>query len=263
MTEAEWLTCDEPGPMLGTILSQASARKLRFFGCACCRGVFQYMEHEGSRALTHLIERYADKHATADELEAARRTHDQLCHAPLRDWEYLNAADEAALLAAFTDISLMIAHVASLAAKAVVDTQAVPSRIELDRRSSEATERLVYPLEPGSLDEYFSTLRSLQDQQGAVETALRSQEGRVQAAYLRDIFGNPFRPVATDSDWHTSTVIALAKQMYESRDFSPMPILADALQDAGCDCEDILSHCRGPGLHVRGCWAVDLILGKE
>jgi hypothetical protein len=51
--------------------------------------------------------------------------------------------------------------------------------------------------------------------------------------------------------------------MYESRDFSPMPILADALQDAGCDSDDVLAHCRGDESHVRGCWAVDLVLGKE
>jgi hypothetical protein len=51
--------------------------------------------------------------------------------------------------------------------------------------------------------------------------------------------------------------------MYDSREFSAMPILADALQDAGCDSHDILDHCRGPGPHVRGCWVVDLVLAKE
>jgi hypothetical protein len=57
--------------------------------------------------------------------------------------------------------------------------------------------------------------------------------------------------------------MALAHQMYDGRDFSAMPILADALQDAGCDCEDILNHLRDPNAtHVRGCWALDLILGK-
>jgi hypothetical protein len=80
---------------------------------------------------------------------------------------------------------------------------------------------------------------------------------------LREIFGNPFRPVALDPTWLTSTVTALAKQMYESGDFSSMPVLADALQDAGCDNADVLDHCRGPGPHVRGCWVVDLVLGKE
>jgi hypothetical protein len=79
---------------------------------------------------------------------------------------------------------------------------------------------------------------------------------------IRDILGNPFRPITIDPSWLTSTVVALAQQMYDSRDFSAMPILADALQDAGCDNEEILNHCRGEGVHVRGCWLVDLILGK-
>ena len=84
------------------------------------------------------------------------------------------------------------------------------------------------------------------------------------AAFVREIFGNPFRPVVFSPSWRTSTVLALAAQMYESRDFSAMPILADALQDAGCDNEDVLSHCRDAGApHVRGCWVVDLVLGKE
>jgi hypothetical protein len=80
---------------------------------------------------------------------------------------------------------------------------------------------------------------------------------------IRDIFGNPFRPVTFDPDWRTSTAVALAQQMYDSRDFSAMPILADALQDAGCENAEILNHCRGPGPHVRGCWVVDLVLGKQ
>jgi hypothetical protein len=82
------------------------------------------------------------------------------------------------------------------------------------------------------------------------------------AAMIIDIFGNPFRPVSFSSEWRTSTALALARQMYDSRDFSVMPILADALQDAGCDNEDILDHCRGPSPHVRGCWVVALVLGK-
>src|SRR5262249_13726632 len=92
--------------------------------------------------------------------------------------------------------------------------------------------------------------------------AAEDDEESAQSDLVRCVFGNPFRPVAVDAAWLTSTVVALAKQMYESRDFSPMPILADALQDAGCDGEDILSHCRVPGPHVRGCWVVDLVLGK-
>jgi hypothetical protein len=89
------------------------------------------------------------------------------------------------------------------------------------------------------------------------------EERAVLCSLLRDIFGNPFRPVSFTAEWRTDTVLALARQMYESRDFSAMPILADALQDAGCDNEEVLSHCRGAGPHVRGCWVVDLVVGKE
>ena len=85
----------------------------------------------------------------------------------------------------------------------------------------------------------------------------------VETDYVRDVFGNPFRRSTFDPDWRTDTAVLLARQMYESRDFSAMPILADALQDAGCDNPDVLNHCRGGGPHVRGCWVVDLVLGKE
>jgi hypothetical protein len=90
---------------------------------------------------------------------------------------------------------------------------------------------------------------------------------------LREVFGNPFakperkkgphRWSSFAPAWRTETVLALANQIYDSRDFGAMPILADALQDANCDNEDILSHCRDAGPHVRGCWVVDLVLGKE
>jgi hypothetical protein len=81
---------------------------------------------------------------------------------------------------------------------------------------------------------------------------------------LRDVFGNPFRPVKFDKAWRTGTAVALARQMYELRDFGAMPILADALQDAGCEDATILHHCRdAKQQHVRGCWVVDLVLGKD
>jgi hypothetical protein len=83
------------------------------------------------------------------------------------------------------------------------------------------------------------------------------------ADVVREIVGNPFRPVTFSSEWRTDTVLSLARTMYDGRDFSAMPILADALQDAGCEVADILNHCRSGGVHVRGCWVVDLVLGKE
>jgi len=77
-------------------------------------------------------------------------------------------------------------------------------------------------------------------------------------------FGDPRQPVEFDQAWLTSDVLAIASGMYKSGDFSPMPILADALQDAGCDNENMLSHSRDPKAnHVRGCWVVDLVLGKS
>jgi len=89
-------------------------------------------------------------------------------------------------------------------------------------------------------------------------------ERDAQCFIMRDVFGNPFRPIVLDPHWLTPTVLALANQMYESRDVTMMPILADALQDAGCDNDDILNHCRDEKqVHVRGCWVVDLVLGKS
>jgi anti-anti-sigma factor len=80
---------------------------------------------------------------------------------------------------------------------------------------------------------------------------------------IREVFGNPIRPVEFSPEWRASTAVVLAEGMYESRDFAAVPILADALRDAGCDSEEILNHLRDPEqVHVRGCWVVDLVLGK-
>lgn len=84
-----------------------------------------------------------------------------------------------------------------------------------------------------------------------------------QARLLRDIAGNPFRPVILTRAWQTPTVAGLAQSMYEDRSFQAMPPLADALEEAGCTEEAILKHCREPGEHVRGCWVVDLLLGQD
>jgi hypothetical protein len=94
-------------------------------------------------------------------------------------------------------------------------------------------------------------------------SAAARDEPRAQAAIFRDIFGNPFRPVTLNPAWRTSNVPALAQSIYHQRAFDRLPILADALEDAGCDNADILNHCRQPGEHVRGCWVVDFLIGKE
>jgi hypothetical protein len=96
---------------------------------------------------------------------------------------------------------------------------------------------------------------------------LRHQHpARTQCDLLREIVGNPWRPVAVEPvwlSWNGGAVPMLAQGIYDERAFDRLPILADALEDAGCSDRDILDHCRGPGPHVRGCWAVDLLLGKE
>jgi hypothetical protein len=83
---------------------------------------------------------------------------------------------------------------------------------------------------------------------------------------LREIFGNRgvvFGPPIWEQRWVTSTTLNLATGIYDEKAFHSLPILADALQDAGCDSEDILNHFRQPGEHCRGCWALDLVLDKK
>ena len=86
---------------------------------------------------------------------------------------------------------------------------------------------------------------------------------RIQANLLRDIFGNPFRPVAVEPSWRTSNVVSLAEAIYTDRAFDGLPVLADALEEVGCYNSEILNHCRQPAKHGRGCWALDLLLGKK
>ena len=90
---------------------------------------------------------------------------------------------------------------------------------------------------------------------------------QTQAELLREILGNPYRPLPLLPPavlrWSDGTVRRIAEGIYEERAFNRLPILHDALLDAGCDDEAILAHCRSDGQHVRGCWAVDLILEKS
>jgi hypothetical protein len=103
----------------------------------------------------------------------------------------------------------------------------------------------------------------------AALSAAMNEEARSQCEMIRDVFGDPFRPVTLDRAWLTPTVASLAQAAYDERslpsgELEPdrLTVLADALEEAGCTDDALLSHLRGPGPHVRGCWAVDLILGK-
>ncbi len=87
-------------------------------------------------------------------------------------------------------------------------------------------------------------------------------EAVIQASLLRALFNNPFHPVKFDPAW-LAPLKALAQRIYDDRSFDHLPILADELEKAGCANPEILGHCRGAGHHVRGCWVMDLVLGKE
>jgi hypothetical protein len=87
-----------------------------------------------------------------------------------------------------------------------------------------------------------------------------------QVTLLRCIFGNPFRPVQVDPawlGWHDGATVRIAQMIYEERCFQNLPILADALEEAGCTDPDILGHCQSGSAHVRGCWVIDALLEKE
>jgi len=110
------------------------------------------------------------------------------------------------------------------------------------------------------------TLRYSGEENAGPMRAARNVEKTKQIPLIHCIFGNPFCPACIDSAWLTwndGTVVSIAEAIYTDRAFDRLPILADALEDAGCDNRDILEHCRLPGVHVRGCWVVDLVLGKE
>jgi hypothetical protein len=93
-----------------------------------------------------------------------------------------------------------------------------------------------------------------------------SAVGRPQADLLREIFGNPFRPPALDpawSAWNDGAIAKMAQAIYEAKAFDRLPVLGDALEEAGCADAALLGHCRGPEPHVPGCWVLDLLLGKS
>jgi len=109
----------------------------------------------------------------------------------------------------------------------------------------------------------FAAVSRRSSVQDAWNMALKAEECE-QVLLARCIFGNPFRPVAFDPAWRSESAVALARVAYDTRNFALLPILADALEEAGCDHADILSHCRDQkAVHARGCWVVDLVLSKS
>ncbi|MDY3554234.1 hypothetical protein R5W24_003353 [Gemmata sp. JC717] len=96
-----------------------------------------------------------------------------------------------------------------------------------------------------------------------IQKEAQAAEQKAQCDLIRDIFGHPLRPAAISPYWLPPKVGTVAQDIYSEKAFDRMPLLADALQDAGCDNDDILNHCRSDGPHARGCWVLDLLTGRK
>jgi hypothetical protein len=227
MTEAEWLANQYPYSMVHFLIGKATERKLRLLAVACCRRIIHLVEDEQSRLAIEVFEQYADNQASEEQLRAAEQ--DVASEAPKARGAAARKAASATANAAGVGLG-SLGHVFRAAARALARD---PSR----RLSGLA-----------AWDEATTA------------------ERQVQAELCRDIFGNPFRPSpplpAALLAWNEGTVHRIAQTIYDERTFDRLPILADALEDAGCGNDDLVRHCRSLGPHVRGCWAVDLLLGK-
>jgi hypothetical protein len=243
MTETEWPTSADPQAMLSFLRGKASDRKLRLFACACCRRIWHLLTHPASVADVEISERYADGLIDAEELKRRQwanevessfngLTDDPPWHAPAVP-AWLVRAD----------------RVAQGVAREAIDP------VKTARGAAEAAAWEAAASHIAGQD--YSAWKA------RVE-AVRAGECAFQSEILRDLVGNPFRPASRDRSWRTPKVFALARHAYDRRAFDCLPRLADALEEAGCTEEEVLSHCRGPGqFHVKGCWAVDLVLGKS
>ena len=244
MTVDEWLAAREPDDLLEFLRDRASDRQFRLFACACCRRFLPLMpkkpEHDLQLCEKYIAlgEKFADGLITLKKMESSCSERDSL---EVSHDGYLAVA--AAQVAVYREIAgstrpmlrgrNLIAHPASQAAEY---SRTVVGRLLAQSKTAKGNTPTV--------KKRLATIA----------------EKRYQIQVLHDIFGNPFLSSPTDPLWLTSTVVALARQINDTRDFSTMPLLADALQDAGCDNRAVLDHCRGSHPHVRGCWVIDRLL---
>jgi hypothetical protein len=244
MTEAEWLAFPHLYDRIRSLGMQAGTeRRLRLFACVCCRRVWHLLQVDAAKRVVEYSEAYADGKVSAAELRAVNDS---------PDFDDFDALQLSELQPPEAEIQLSACVVAALeAARCLASSSAgISSDVTLIVQNT-------------SYELARDFMRSSRNYKIGFSPGIDEVEFTEKEKLLHDIFGNPFRPAAFSPEWRTDTAVALARQMYESRDFSAMPILADALQDAGCDNEDILNHCRDPKqVHVRGCWVVDLMRGN-
>jgi hypothetical protein len=235
MTEAEWLACADPEWMLRRLEGKLSERKLRLFAAACCRRIRHLMDDPRCGAAVEVGERLADGLVSPAEQEAVRAAAQAVC----RDYAYTRNHYTPAVHAARSAY-----HVVS------------SSRFSVRMCASAAVEAVTYTGKPIQADAPLC-------RGNFPPTA----EPAAQCALLRDLSGRLRRPslhlTGPVLGWGNGAARKVAEGIYRDHDWGDLPIVADALEEGGCEDQDILSHLRGPGPHVRGCWVVDLILGKE
>jgi hypothetical protein len=246
VAEAEWLAAADPGGMLAAPDGGVGERQVRLFACACCRRIVD-LPDVAARALD-VIERYADNAAGEPEMDAARAA--------------VGEADRATGYSCRAYTPVLYASIPRTAGLTERDLRWYMVGVGVDLATEAAAEGL---LRRTGVAPPF--------EEGAVEP-VKAAERCAQARLIRDLIGNPFRCApavdATWLAWSGGTVVRIARAAYESRplpggvlDAPRLALLADALEDAGCADAELLGHLRGPGPHVRGCRAVDLILGKK
>lgn len=232
MTELQWLTSADPAPMLKAAQLPRSARKFRLFCCACCRQLWAVLPPE-SRGGIETAERFADGLSSRAELSAAAARASAAVLALPRAWTY--------------DV-LRARYATTAAADCCSDSAATAAgAVSVASTAAHAVALVVSG---------WGGTRS--------RDAAHASELAAQAELVRELFGNPHRPTHFPREWLTDNVVSLAKESDQTGDFSPLPILADALQEAGCEEGTVLDHCRSPRqIHVRGCWVIDHVLRKE
>jgi hypothetical protein len=238
MTEEEWLSAIHSDALLRFIEPKVSDRKLYCYDIACARRIAPILIDPSSSHAVEVLERFAEGLCNAKDIAGL-------------SWEVEGAAFSVeAGHAPYQHLAEQIPH-SFLTELAANPTYVVESA------------RRVLTSAAYFIDRIFSSVPCERRRRDRPITPDSSALFRP-VWLVHEVFGNPFRTVKFRKDWRTDTAITLARTMYKAREFSAMPILADAIQDAGCDNEDVLNHCRDATLtHVRGCWVCDLVLGKS
>ena len=241
MTEADWLTGTEFAAHVGYIADRLAPRRQRLLAAGFCRAVSHLFDHPDLNAALAVVEWYADGRDSIAELEKAR----QRCRVLAQEaYESYARQVDGGLSGGEQDVRHELAWAVSFAATSPLPVLMVGTRAANAAVQARTGAGLLVPVATPAFD------------------AAVAEQSRVMRGVVWDVVGNPFRPVAFAPDWRTDTAVSLARHMYESREFSAMPILADALQDAGCDSDAVLNHCRHESGHVRGCWVLDGVLGR-